>query len=135
MNITRTLDLEAAWIPSSIAEYLVAAEREQLVKVVDDPPASSTWRARATLWLELPVTFAGTPIANESEPGMSPVTYEPDETIASAPICGRRRPPRALLRAVTEHDRREAVLRLEDGVPDVVRHDQRPHDPERPRGR
>ena len=33
---------------------------------------------------ELPVTFAGTPIA-KAPAGMSPVTYEPEATIASAP--------------------------------------------------
>ena len=47
--------------------------------------ASSSRRASESLWLELPVAFAGTPIAN-APAGISPTTYEFDATIASAPI-------------------------------------------------
>ena len=47
--------------------------------------AISSRRASDSLWLELPVAFAGTPIAN-APAGISPTTYEFDATIASAPI-------------------------------------------------
>ena len=63
----------------------MTAEREELVQVVDDPPRELDLARARDLVAELPVTFAGTPIANERA-GMSPVTYEPDATIASAPI-------------------------------------------------
>ena len=37
------------------------------------------------MWLALPVTFAGTPMAN-APASMSPVTYELEATIASPPM-------------------------------------------------
>ncbi len=77
----RALDLEAVVLDRGRG---VPSEHEQLVEIVDHPPREVGRRESESLWLELPVAFAGTPIA-KAPAGMSPTTYEFDATIASAP--------------------------------------------------
>jgi hypothetical protein len=85
------------------------------VQVVDDPAASSTWRACDTLWLDLPVTLAGTPIAN-APAGMSAVTAEPTRRRLGRSGTRRESPPRATCER-SRHDRREAFSNPSDGCP------------------